>query len=170
VIYLTSSKMGWLNLQWHPTTAKTTGLTIRPNGQQCPPIQHTVHTRTRFYYCVFLHCDSMATINGGHKQPYLSIQWSYDEMTDERQNLARNTNKDFTTDSYGMSWLAVLINLLVEETNQLYRVLKHIRQWTFASTWHQWIQDVSFSGTIILMTQYSGQTEERLTDCDSIAL
>jgi len=30
--------------------------------------QHTVR-RTRFYYCVLIHCGSMATINGGHKQP-----------------------------------------------------------------------------------------------------
>lgn len=41
------------------------------------------------------------------------------DMTDERQNLASNTNKDVMTDSVGMSCFAVLINLLVEETNQL---------------------------------------------------
>jgi hypothetical protein len=41
------------------------------------------------------------------------------DMIDERQNLAPNTNTDSTTDSVGMSCFAVLINLLVEETNQL---------------------------------------------------
>jgi len=75
--------MGRLNLQLHPTTAKTTGLTIRPNEQHCPTIQHTAHTRTRFYYYVILYCGSMATINGGHKQPYLSIQWRYDRLKTE---------------------------------------------------------------------------------------
>jgi hypothetical protein len=40
-------------------------------------------------------------------------------MTDERQNLAPNTNKDLTKDSVGMTCFAVLINLLAEETNQL---------------------------------------------------
>jgi hypothetical protein len=49
----------------------------------------------------------MATINVGR------------DMTHERQNLAPNTNKDLTTASAGMSCFAVLINPLVEETNQL---------------------------------------------------
>ena len=41
------------------------------------------------------------------------------DTVDERPNLAPSTNKDLTTHSAGMSCFAVLINLLVEETDHL---------------------------------------------------
>jgi hypothetical protein len=86
---MTGSKVKWLNLQLHPTVW-TTGLTIRSNGQQCPTIQHTVQTRTRLYTCVLLHYVSTATNNSTNTCIY---QFTGD-MTDERQNLASDTNKD----------------------------------------------------------------------------
>ena len=104
--------MQWLNLQLCPTTAQTTGLNNSAHQYNTKLTQEQDSTTVYSY-----------TVRMGSTGRNNRIYQFSGDITDERQNLAPNTNKDLTKDRVCMSCFAVPINLLLEETNQL---LEHI--------------------------------------------
>jgi len=82
----------------------------------CPTTQHTVtqeqDSTTVYSYAAAARRQLMVATNN-------HIYQHSGDMTDERLNLAPNTNKDLTTHSAGMSCFAVLNKLLVGEANHL---------------------------------------------------